>query len=171
MTTNCRAIVANCAVPANGRQPQRFYTVRKSRIHGRGVFATVEIRKGTTILEYKGRRSSWKEALERADSDPNDPSHTFLFELDDGMVIDASIGGNAARWVNPTRATPIAKLTKTTKAASLLNRDAGFSPRRNLPTTIGSRFPADCPSASLPATLAVASRSESAEGGAVRCPP
>ena len=100
MTTKSRAIVATSAVPANRKKRQRVYSVRKSGIHGRGVFATVEIRKGTTILEYKGRRSSWKEALEREDSDPNDPSHTFLFELDDGTVIDASIGGNAARWVN-----------------------------------------------------------------------
>jgi SET domain-containing protein len=36
----------------------------------------------------------------RPDSDPNDPSHTFLFELEDSTVIDASIGGDAARWVN-----------------------------------------------------------------------
>jgi SET domain-containing protein len=87
-------------VAPNGKTRQRLYAVRKSGIHGRGVFAAAKIRRGTTILEYKGQRSSWKDALKRPDSDPNDPSHTFLFELDDKTVIDASIGGNAARWVN-----------------------------------------------------------------------
>ena len=82
------------------RNKQRVYSVRKSPIHRRGVFATRRIPKGATILEYKGKRSSWKEALRRADSDPKDPTHTFLFERDDGTLIDAGIGGNAARWVN-----------------------------------------------------------------------
>jgi SET domain-containing protein len=95
-----RAVVANSGVAANGKKRQRLYAIRESAIHGRGVFATAKIRRGMTILEYKGQRSSWKEALRRTDSDPNDPSHTFLFELNDGTVIDAGIGGNAARWVN-----------------------------------------------------------------------
>jgi len=79
---------------------ERIYSVRTSPIHGRGVFATRRIRKGATILEYKGKQSSYNEALKRADSDPDDSSHTFLFELDNGTVIDAAIDGNAARWVN-----------------------------------------------------------------------
>ena len=76
------------------------YAVRSSGIHGRGVFATKKIRKGTVILEYKGQRVSWDEALERPDSDPDDSAHTFLFEIDDGRVIDARVRGNAARWIN-----------------------------------------------------------------------
>jgi len=79
---------------------RKIYAVRNSAIHGRGVFATEKIRKGTVILEYKGKRSSVKQALARPDSDPDDPAHTFLFELDDGNVIDASVRGNAARWIN-----------------------------------------------------------------------
>ena len=76
------------------------YTVRNSGIHGRGVFATEKIRKGAVIVEYKGTRVSWDEAMERPDSDPDDSAHTFLFELDDGRVIDARVRGNAARWIN-----------------------------------------------------------------------
>jgi uncharacterized protein len=79
---------------------KRLCSVRKSAIHGRGVFAVRKIRKGTRILEYKGKRTSWAEATGRPDSDPKDPTHTFLFELDDGTVIDAGVGGNTARWVN-----------------------------------------------------------------------
>lgn len=76
------------------------YEVRHSAIHGRGVFATAEIRRGTPIIEYKGKRSSWDDAMARPDSDPDDSAHTFLFELDDGRVIDARVRGNAARWIN-----------------------------------------------------------------------
>ena len=79
---------------------KRLYAVRHSTIHGRGVFATRKIRKGTCIIEYKGRRSSWDEAMQRADGDSGDPAHTVLFELDDGTVIDARVRGNAARWIN-----------------------------------------------------------------------
>jgi len=79
---------------------KKLYTVRRSGIHGRGVFAARKIRKGTCILEYKGRRSSWDDAMERPDSDPEDPAHTVLFGLDDGTVIDPRVRGNAARWIN-----------------------------------------------------------------------
>ncbi len=84
----------------SARKPGKPYVVRHSVIHGRGVFATDDIRRGTPIIEYKGKRMSWDEALARPDSDPDDPSHTFLFELDDGRVIDARLRGNAARWIN-----------------------------------------------------------------------
>jgi len=79
---------------------QKRYSVRRSGIHGRGVFATEKIRKGTVIIEYKGQRTSWDVAMSRPDSDPDDSAHTFLFELDDGRVIDARMRGNAARWIN-----------------------------------------------------------------------
>jgi SET domain-containing protein len=79
---------------------RKRYSVRHSGIHGRGVFAAVPIRKGTVIIEYKGKRATWDEALARPDSGPADPAHTFLFELDDGRVIDPRVRGNAARWIN-----------------------------------------------------------------------
>lgn len=80
--------------------PRKPYVVRRSVIHGRGVFAATSIARGDTIIEYRGERTSWDDAMERPDSDPDDPSHTFLFELDDGRVIDARVKGNAARWIN-----------------------------------------------------------------------
>lgn len=76
------------------------YRVRSSSIHGRGVFATRTIRKGTTIIEYRGDRTTWAIASRRPDSDPDNPQHTFIFELEDGNVIDAGRRGNAARWIN-----------------------------------------------------------------------
>ena len=81
------------------RPPRKPWRVRASSIHGRGVFAARTIRRGETVIEYRGRRTSWDEASEAAYDDP-DPYHTFLFSLEDGRVIDASVRGNAARWIN-----------------------------------------------------------------------
>jgi len=74
--------------------------VKNSKIHGRGVFVKKEIPKGAAIIEYVGERISWKEALRRHPHDPKQPNHTFYFSLEGGGVIDAKVGGNAARWIN-----------------------------------------------------------------------
>jgi len=78
----------------------RRYSVRNSPIHGRGVFATRKIRKGTTIIEYRGKRLDPDEVDWDPYQDPANPYHTFLFETEDGTTIDAGIRGNAARWIN-----------------------------------------------------------------------
>ena len=94
------ASTAASAKTSAARRPKRAYSVRHSSIHGRGVFATRTIRKGADIVEYRGRRISMDEADDLPDSDPDNPFHTFLFELNDGRVIDAGVRGNAARWIN-----------------------------------------------------------------------
>ena len=85
-------------MPATPLKP--CYAVRASARHGKGVFATRTIRKGARIVEYRGTRLSADVADERPPTDPTDPYHTVQFQLRDGTVIDASIRGNAARWIN-----------------------------------------------------------------------
>jgi len=87
-TTNARA--------GSGRRIQ----VRRSGIHGKGVFALKALSKGEVVIEYTGEVISWREALRRHPHDPKDPNHTFYFHIDDRNVIDAKYGGNAARWIN-----------------------------------------------------------------------
>lgn len=83
-----------------GKDTRRIQ-VRKSGVHGKGVYALQPIARGERIIEYKGEVISWPEALRRHPHDPADPNHTFYFSLDDGThVIDAGVGGNAARWIN-----------------------------------------------------------------------
>ncbi|WP_431820938.1 SET domain-containing protein [Burkholderia sp. F1] len=78
----------------------RRIAVRRSGVHGRGVFAVAPIKAGERVVEYKGERISWKEALRRHPHDPNEPNHTFYFALEEGGVIDGKVDGNSARWIN-----------------------------------------------------------------------
>ncbi|MBI0326790.1 SET domain-containing protein [Burkholderia plantarii] len=78
----------------------RRIVVRRSGVHGKGVFAAAPIKAGERVVEYKGERISWKEALRRHPHDPNDPNHTFYFALEEGGVIDGKVDGNSARWIN-----------------------------------------------------------------------
>ncbi|MFY9514498.1 MAG: SET domain-containing protein-lysine N-methyltransferase [Rubrivivax sp.] len=83
---------------ANGH---RRIQVRRSGVHGKGVFALQAIAAGTRIIEYKGQIIGWPEALRRHPHNPAEPNHTFYFSLDCGdHVIDANVDGNAARWIN-----------------------------------------------------------------------
>lgn len=82
--------------PAGGRRIQ----VRRSGVHGKGVFALRPLAAGELVIEYTGERICWDEALDRHPHDPANPEHTFYFQLEGGDVIDALYGGNASRWIN-----------------------------------------------------------------------
>jgi uncharacterized protein len=78
----------------------KWVIVRKSKVHGNGCFARCDIPKGTRIIEYLGDRISHKEADRRYQLEDVNNNHTFLFIADRRTVIDATIGGNEARWIN-----------------------------------------------------------------------
>lgn len=86
--------------PATKGRRKRPFEVRNSSIHGRGVFATAAITKGTRLIEYTGEIITWKVADRRYADDGERGYHTFLFDIDGKKVIDAAVGGNAARWIN-----------------------------------------------------------------------
>jgi uncharacterized protein len=74
--------------------------VRRSGVHGLGVFAAKSIAKGTRIIEYVGERVSHDEADRRYEGKDANDSHTFLFIVDSKTVIDAGTDGNDARFFN-----------------------------------------------------------------------
>ena len=74
--------------------------VRRSDVHGLGVFAAKRIPKGTRIIEYVGERVSHDEADRRYEEKDASDSHTFLFIVDSKTVIDAGVDGNDARFFN-----------------------------------------------------------------------
>jgi SET domain-containing protein len=78
----------------------RRIQVRRSGVHGKGVFAVCDIAEGEAIIEYVGEIISWAAAQERHPHDPTDPNHTFYFHIDAENVIDALVGGNSSRWIN-----------------------------------------------------------------------
>jgi uncharacterized protein len=74
--------------------------VRRSRVHGRGVFALRRIRKGTRIIEYLGDRVTHRQADLRYEHKDISDNHTFLFIVDRNVVIDGGSNGNEARFIN-----------------------------------------------------------------------
>lgn len=82
------------------RTESPLYTVRRSRIHGSGVYAAREIPKGTRVVEYLGDRISHAQADARYEAKGQDDGHTFLFVVNSKVVIDAGVDGNEARFIN-----------------------------------------------------------------------
>lgn len=67
-------------------------TVVKKSFHGRGIFALEEIKKGTKILQYIGR----KIGNDEADRKPN----RYIFYIDEKYSLDGSPMWNTARYFN-----------------------------------------------------------------------
>jgi uncharacterized protein len=74
--------------------------VQSSDVHGKGVFAARHMAAGERVIEYVGEVISMAEAIARHPHDPQDPNHTFYFQLDDDRVIDAVREGNESKWIN-----------------------------------------------------------------------
>jgi hypothetical protein len=82
--------------------------VRRSRLHGSGVFALRRIRKGTRIIEYLGDRVSHDEAdLPLRATRTVEDNHTFLF------IVDRSTWSSMAVPTATMRATSITPAIRT----------------------------------------------------------
>ena len=75
--------------------------VKKSPLHGKGLFASQDIPWGVKIIEYKGQLVSDaladKRIAEGADC---------IFELGDDANLDGAVEGNEARYINHARPNP-----------------------------------------------------------------
>lgn len=76
------------------------FKIRRSAVAGRGAFATRDIKKWECLIEYVGERISHAVADARYDDEAMASHHTFLFSVSRRTVIDASVGGNDARFIN-----------------------------------------------------------------------
>lgn len=64
---------------------------------GKGLFTKIEIPKGTRIVEYKGRRTTWKEVKD-------DSTNYYIYTINRNNVIDAQKTLSAlARYANDAR--------------------------------------------------------------------
>ena len=73
--------------------------MRRSKIHGWGVYATRTISKNTRVIDYAGEKISNQESLRR-EARYIRTGHIWCFKLTNRTVIDAGVGGNSARFVN-----------------------------------------------------------------------
>ncbi|WP_293188224.1 SET domain-containing protein-lysine N-methyltransferase [Ottowia sp.] len=149
---------ATAALPA-GRRIQ----TRRSGVHGKGVFALVDIPRGTRIIEYVGEIITWDEAQRRHPHDPDDPNHTFYFHIDEDRVIDALHGGNASRWINHSCAPNciadeqdgriFIKARRAIRAGEELNYDYGLVIDEPLTSELKADYPCWCGSRKCRGTL------------------
>lgn len=76
------------------------FEVRRSGIQGLGGFATRHIPAGVRLIEYAGERITPAESERRYPDEAGARHHTYLFAIDDEVVVDASVNGNEARFLN-----------------------------------------------------------------------
>lgn len=83
-----------------------YIIVQGSPIHGQGVYAKIDIPKGTRIIQYVGERITKKEAGRRVDAsiDRHKKDGTqgavYIFELNKRHDIDGEVPYNTARLIN-----------------------------------------------------------------------
>ena len=85
----------------NLKETSKLYVgVYRSQIHGRGLFCLREIEAGEMVIEYAG------EVIRANLSDKREKYYTekgigcYMFRIDDHFVVDATMKGNAARFIN-----------------------------------------------------------------------
>ena len=76
------------------------YVVRRSRVHGRGLFARSRYRPGDLVGEYRGRVIDSSSERHTSSAWNSDPAYTLLFAIDDDLTIDAGVNGNSIRFMN-----------------------------------------------------------------------
>ena len=147
------------APAASGKRIQ----VRRSGIHGKGVFALQDLAEGETLIEYVGEVISWDEAQDRHPHDPEDPNHTFYFHVNEDRVIDALHGGNSSRWINHS-CNPnceadedndriFIKAIRNIQAGEELNYDYGLIIDEPYTKKLKAEYPCWCGSANCRGTL------------------
>ncbi len=77
------------------------FSIRSSKIQGKGAFASRRIRKGERIIEYLGECIDEEESDIRYPDDEMGRHHTFLFSIGDGSrVLDAGPLDWPAKYIN-----------------------------------------------------------------------
>lgn len=77
----------------------KHLVVKKSTIPGagKGLFTKVALAKGTRIIEYKGKISTWKEANHK------EGMNAYIYYINRNHVIDSSSNKNLARYANDAK--------------------------------------------------------------------
>ena len=76
----------------------KLYKIKKSNIDNRGLYANLDIKKGTRIIEYKGKIITKKQVEENEKFD-NDKA-IYLFNINKRYDLDGDFKYNTARLIN-----------------------------------------------------------------------
>ncbi|MBN43987.1 MAG: SET domain-containing protein-lysine N-methyltransferase [Rhodobiaceae bacterium] len=83
-----------------------MWVVKKSKVHGHGVFATNDIKNDVKIIEYVGEKVSRSEGDKRSEKrlkkylNSKTTGSVYIFELNSRYDIDGSPHYNKARYIN-----------------------------------------------------------------------
>ena len=75
-----------------------LYKIKKSNIDNKGLVAAKDIKKGTRIIEYKGKLISKKESEENPKFDNS--KRIYIFEINNKYDLDGNFNFNSARLIN-----------------------------------------------------------------------
>ena len=85
---------------------QKLWFKKKSPLHGSGLFAKNDIKKGSKVIQYIGDKVTKKEGDKRADKqirkakkDKNN-GMVYVFELNKRYDIDGDVDYNFAKFIN-----------------------------------------------------------------------
>ena len=83
-----------------------LYTIKNSKLHGKGLFANSNIKSGTNIIEYVGEKITKKQSDKIAEiqlkkSQKNrEEGQVYIFTLDEKYDINGNVSYNKARLMN-----------------------------------------------------------------------
>jgi SET domain-containing protein len=85
---------------------KKLWFKKKSSLHGSGLFASANIKKGEQVIEYIGDKVTKKEGDKRAEKQikkaqkNNNNGMVYIFELNKKYDIDGGVTRNNARFIN-----------------------------------------------------------------------
>jgi SET domain-containing protein len=114
-------------------------SIRRSKIHGLGLFAEEPIRWGQRLIEFEGQKVSRKEGRRR-ERFYDSIGYMCILETDDGKYIDGNIGGNESRFINHSTRPTVTAIRENGRIVFYalediargeeLTMDYGFNPKR-----------------------------------------
>ncbi|KAI9309360.1 hypothetical protein BJ944DRAFT_254096 [Cunninghamella echinulata] len=138
------------------KKKQKKLKFGRSAIHDWGLFAMEPIYQNEFVIEYLGEVIRQQVANHRErEYEENGIGSSYLFRVDDDIIVDATIKGNLARFVNhcctPNCNTKITKIGKKKRIIIYANRDINPGeeitynykfPKEDekIPCTCGSKF-------------------------------
>jgi len=84
----------------------QYVVVRRSKIHGTGIYAKKDISKGTNVIEYVGYLITKKEADDIADRElenhnkNSENGAVYIFDLNKKQDVNGNVSWNTAKWIN-----------------------------------------------------------------------